>query len=73
MGVGVGVGGIFLVHYFSGGGGCKRDITCNRAQTHKGMLLKYAGSERGGGEVFLRGGGGDQFCQTTTLTTPGRK
>ena len=76
---------------------CERDIICIRTQTHKGMLLKYAGG--GGGEVdkifctvswgwggrfvshvfhvFLRGGGnflgGDQFCQTTTPTTPGRK
>ena len=70
-------------------------------QSHKGMLVKYAGGGVGGEErgrqkfshsvmgvggrfishvflEFLSGGGercnflgGDQFCQTTTPTTPG--
>ena len=40
--------GFFLVHYFSGFF-CERDIICIRTQTHKGMLLKYAGGGGGGG------------------------
>ena len=93
----------FLMHYFSELFFGERDITCIRTvvgpqQSHKGMLLKYAGGGVGGGQKFSYsvmgvGVGGDlfpmysmyswgagqfffgcnQYWQTTTSTTSGRK